>query len=86
MLLTLMYCMIYLVTGSRICSFSPCIEQVQRTCKALQQHNFHDIVTVECLQRTYEVKKITQTIISFEVCIHFIFIHIYLKFILIRFG
>lgn len=52
--------------GSRLCSFSPCIEQVQRTCKALQDCNFQDIITVECLQRVYDVKKITQSIVSFE--------------------
>ncbi|KAJ6673308.1 TRNA (ADENINE(58)-N(1))-METHYLTRANSFERASE [Salix viminalis] len=37
-----------------LCSFSPCIEQVQRTCEALKS-NFRDIRTFEVLLRTFEV-------------------------------
>ncbi|KAG8199662.1 hypothetical protein JTE90_022115 [Oedothorax gibbosus] len=52
-------------TGGRLCTFSPCVEQVQRSCAALQESGkFRDVVTVECLQRTYDVKRITQPIIS----------------------
>lgn len=40
----------------RICSFSPCIEQVQRTCAALREHCFSDVVTMECLVRNYNVR------------------------------
>lgn len=39
-----------------LCSFSPCIEQVQRTCETLQTH-FTDIRTFEVLLRTYEVRE-----------------------------
>ncbi|KAL5793208.1 hypothetical protein ACOSP7_001802 [Xanthoceras sorbifolium] len=39
-----------------LCSFSPCIEQVQRTCESLRS-NFTDIRTFEILLRTYEVRQ-----------------------------
>jgi len=39
----------------RICSFSPCIEQVQRTCLKLSQLKYLDVITVECLIRPLEV-------------------------------
>uniref|UniRef100_A0A0A9D5Q4 tRNA (adenine(58)-N(1))-methyltransferase n=1 Tax=Arundo donax TaxID=35708 RepID=A0A0A9D5Q4_ARUDO len=38
-----------------LCSFSPCIEQVQRACKAMRSC-FTDIRTFEILLRTYEVR------------------------------
>eukprot|EP00850_Spirogloea_muscicola_P019904 SM000202S05875 [mRNA] locus=s202:39817:45927:- [translate_table: standard] len=42
----------------RFCAFSPCIEQVQRTCEALAATNaFRDVRTFEVLLRTYEVRK-----------------------------
>ena len=37
------------------CSFSPCIEQVQRTCTALAAAGFTAPRTMECLLRAYEV-------------------------------
>lgn len=40
----------------RFCSFSPCIEQVQRTAEALEAHGFVDVQMVECLLRNYVVK------------------------------
>ncbi|XP_039128008.1 tRNA (adenine(58)-N(1))-methyltransferase catalytic subunit TRMT61A [Dioscorea cayenensis subsp. rotundata] len=39
-----------------LCSFSPCIEQVQRSCEALRS-NFTDIRTFEVLLRTYEIQE-----------------------------
>ncbi|KAK7853671.1 uncharacterized protein LOC111999146 [Quercus suber] len=40
-----------------LCSFSPCIEQVQRACDSLRS-NFTDIKTFEILLRTYEVREV----------------------------
>lgn len=45
--------------GGRFCSFSPCIEQVQRTCLALQEHGFQGISTMEVLQTELKVSKRT---------------------------
>ena len=38
-------------SGGRVASFSPCVQQVQRTQQALRQHSFHTITTFECLLR-----------------------------------
>ncbi|XP_050223804.1 uncharacterized protein LOC126673631 [Mercurialis annua] len=40
-----------------LCSFSPCIEQVQRSCETLRS-NFTDIRTFEVLLRSYEVREV----------------------------
>ncbi|CAF4841505.1 unnamed protein product [Pieris macdunnoughi] len=48
-----------LISGGRFCSFSPCIEQVQRTCEALTQHGFQDISTMEVLQTELKVSRRT---------------------------
>jgi len=44
------------VLGGRLCSFSPCIEQVQRTCQRLRMNGFEEINTVECLRRVHEFR------------------------------
>ncbi|XP_078675505.1 tRNA (adenine(58)-N(1))-methyltransferase catalytic subunit TRMT61A-like [Branchiostoma floridae x Branchiostoma belcheri] len=44
--------------GGRLCSFSPCVEQIQRTCDKLRSHGFCDITTMECLLRTFDVRTI----------------------------
>lgn len=47
---------LFLFSGGRFCSFSPCIEQVQRCCEALEQNNFVEIQTMEILQIEEYVK------------------------------
>jgi len=46
-------------SGGRLCSFSPCIEQVQKTCQELKAGGFTEISTLECLNREFQVRKIT---------------------------
>lgn len=41
-------------TVTRICCFSPCIEQVLKTVSALNEHGFTDVETFESLVRTHE--------------------------------
>ncbi|CEO94252.1 hypothetical protein PBRA_000037 [Plasmodiophora brassicae] len=43
-----------LVPYGKICCFSPCIEQVQRTCATLRERSYVEIVTIECLRRTFD--------------------------------
>ena len=42
---------------SKICCFSPCIEQVEKTVRALEEHGFVDVKMVELLDRKYGVNK-----------------------------
>jgi len=44
---------------SRICSFSPCIEQVQQLCEALTE-SFIEITSWECLLRPYDVLDLSE--------------------------
>ncbi len=48
-----------LSSGGRLCSFSPCIEQVQRTCEALLDHGFEEICTLEVLLRVHDVRSVS---------------------------
>ncbi|KAI3645771.1 hypothetical protein MP228_008699 [Amoeboaphelidium protococcarum] len=45
--------------NARVCCFSPCIEQVQKTVQAMAQLNFIDMKTVECLEQSHKVEQET---------------------------
>ncbi|XP_069577557.1 tRNA (adenine(58)-N(1))-methyltransferase catalytic subunit TRMT61A [Brachyistius frenatus] len=51
--------------GGRVCSFSPCIEQVQRTCEALTDQGFEEISTVEVLLRVHDVRTVSLSLPDF---------------------
>ncbi|XP_029315900.1 tRNA (adenine(58)-N(1))-methyltransferase catalytic subunit TRMT61A [Cottoperca gobio] len=44
--------------GGRVCSFSPCIEQVQKTCEALSDQGFEELSTIEVLLRVHDVRTV----------------------------
>lgn len=44
-------------SGGKICCFSPCIEQVQKTHETLRENNFFEIEMVESLCRNFEKKE-----------------------------
>eukprot|EP00039_Didymoeca_costata_P020762 m.342349 g.342349 ORF g.342349 m.342349 type:complete len:323 (-) comp21298_c0_seq1:34-1002(-) len=46
-------------SGGRLCSFSPCIEQVQQTCDKLTELGFKEIKTYSALERSYNVKSLS---------------------------
>lgn len=46
----------YLSENARICLFSPTIEQVKKNNQVLGEYNFHNIITIEMLKRTFQVK------------------------------
>jgi len=53
-------------TGGRICSFSPCIEQVQKAISKMREEGFCEISTVECLMREFQARKITMPTFDVE--------------------
>ena len=53
-------------SGGRICSFSPCVEQVQKACAKMRSEGFTEIQTLECLLREFQVRKITQPVYNAE--------------------
>lgn len=57
-------------SGGRFCSFSPCIEQSQRVCIALQEHGFTEIQSYEILQQEDVVKTKTYSVMNLEFLKH----------------
>nr|XP_031826130.1 tRNA (adenine(58)-N(1))-methyltransferase catalytic subunit TRMT61A isoform X1 [Nomia melanderi] len=57
-------------SGGKLCSFSPCIEQVQRTCLKLVTKGFIELNTYECLQREVNVQYKNLPILDLECLKH----------------
>ena len=47
-------------SGAYFISFSPCIEQVNQTMKAMKENNFIELRMFECLYRTFSFARTTQ--------------------------
>lgn len=52
--------------GGRLCSFSPCIEQIQATAKAMAEFNYSEIRTVEIIEREMKSKWIGNASLGVE--------------------
>lgn len=42
-----------------VCSYSPCIEQVMKTCEQLRRYGFHSVRMIEVRKRPFDARKIT---------------------------
>lgn len=50
----------------RLASYSPCIEQVQKTCEAMREEGFMDITTIEVLVRHWDMHKMQLDVPRFD--------------------
>lgn len=52
--------------GGRFCSFSPCIEQTQRCCEALEANGFVEIQSMEILQIEEQIRTKSINVLELE--------------------
>jgi len=52
--------------GGRVCSFSPCIEQVQKAVLEMTRLGFTDVYTIESLRRVMNIKKVVMQDFEFD--------------------
>ncbi|CAN0195221.1 unnamed protein product, partial [Discosporangium mesarthrocarpum] len=53
--LALGHAKVALKSGRKLCSYSPCMEQVMKTCEVLRQEGYHEISTIELRIRNFTV-------------------------------
>ena len=58
--LVISHAKIVLKSGAYFVSFSPCIEQINQTMKAMKENNFIELRMFECLYRTFGYARTTQ--------------------------
>lgn len=49
-----------------LCTFSPCVEQVQRTCAEIRKRGFHSLRTITAPVRTYETRALMREAPGFD--------------------
>ena len=55
--------------GRAICCYSPCLEQVMRTCAGLRERGFEDVETVEVRQHPYDSTLLSRAAWNFDAAV-----------------